>query len=53
MARCRFFVVPGDSPVLLGVPNFELLGVLKILCEVLKKQQADRKIQLPDNKAIQ
>ena len=32
-ARCRFFVVPGDDPALLAVPDIELLGILKIMCE--------------------
>ena len=30
----RFFVVQGESPVLLGIPEKELLGILKIMCEV-------------------
>ena len=42
IARCRFFIVPGDSPVLLGMPDLELLDVLKITCKILEGQQADR-----------
>ena len=38
-----FFVVPGDGLALLGISDIELLGILKIMCEVLGSQQADRK----------
>ena len=30
--KCRFPVVPGDGPALLGKPDIEVLGVLKITC---------------------
>ena len=33
IARCRFFVVPGDSPALLGMPDIKLFDILKIKCE--------------------
>ena len=26
--QCRFFVVPGDSPTLLGMPDIELLSIM-------------------------
>ena len=29
--RCGFYVVPGDGPALLGRPDTELLGILKIM----------------------
>ena len=32
VARCRFLVVPGNGPVLLGMPDIDLLGTLKIMC---------------------
>ena len=32
VARCRFFVVPGNSPALLGMHDIELLGILRIMC---------------------
>ena len=39
IARCRFFVVsfvmPGDGPTLLGMPDIELLGILKLTCDVM------------------
>ena len=35
IARCRFFVVPGDGQELLGMPDIELLSILKIMCEVV------------------
>ena len=31
IARYRFFVVPGDGPALLGIPDIELLDILKIM----------------------
>ena len=43
IARCRIFVVPGDSPALLGMPDIELLVGLKIMCYVVEGQQVDRK----------
>ena len=43
IARYRFFVVPGDDPMLLGMPGIELLNKLKVICEVGGDQQADRK----------
>ena len=42
ITRYRFFVVPGDGPALLGMPEIELLGILKIMCDVIEGQQADR-----------
>ena len=35
-ARCRYFIVPGDSPALLGILDIELLGILMIMCELAK-----------------
>ena len=26
--KCRFFVVPGDGPVLIGIPDIHLLGII-------------------------
>ena len=34
-AKCRFFVEPGDGPVFLGMPDTELLNIMKITCEVI------------------
>ena len=34
------FVVPGNSWELLGMPDRELLGILKIMCDVIEDQQA-------------
>ena len=39
-----FFVVPGDSLVLLVLPDIELLGLLKIKCEVLDQQQVGKNL---------
>ena len=41
VVRFRFFVVKGDSPALLGTADIELLGILKIMCDVIG-QEADR-----------
>ena len=41
LVRCRFFVVPGDSPVVIGMPVIKLLGIMKITCEVVEDQQTD------------
>ena len=40
----RFFVVPEDIPVLLGMSDFKLLEKVKIMCEVVVDQQANRKL---------
>ena len=34
--------MPGDSPALLRIPEIELYGILKIICNVVEGQQADR-----------
>ena len=36
--RCGFFVVPSDGPVLLGLLDIELLGLLKTMCKGLDQQ---------------
>ena len=38
VARCRFFIVPGDGPALLGTTDIELLGIVKITYEVVEDQ---------------
>ena len=45
VAISRFFVVPADDPLLLGMPDIELLGLPKIMCEVVRDQQADQKFR--------
>ena len=35
IARCMFFVVPGDGSALLGMSDIEFLGILKITCGVV------------------
>ena len=44
VVRCRFFVVLGDGSVLLEMPDIELLGILKITCDVVEDQQLGRKL---------
>ena len=43
VVKCRIFVVPGNSPVLLRMLDIEVLGILKITCQVTNSQQAGRK----------
>ena len=42
VVRCRFFVVLGIGPALLGMPDIELLVLLKIMYEVLNQKQTGR-----------
>ena len=42
IAKCRSFVVPGDDPALLGMPDIEL-GIMKIMFDIIEDQQADKK----------
>ena len=34
-ARCRFFVVPRDSPALIQMQDIEVIDILKIMCKVM------------------
>ena len=34
-AKCRFIVVPGDGRPLPGMPDFKVLDILKIMCEMM------------------
>ena len=38
-AKCRF---PVDGPALLGMPDKELLGIWKTMCDMIEGQQVDR-----------
>ena len=38
VAKWTFFIVPDDVPVLLGMPDIELLGILNIMCELVEDQ---------------
>ena len=42
--------MPGDSPVLLGIPDIKLLGILKITYKAVGDQKEDRKC---DSQTIQ
>ena len=42
IVKCRFFVVPGNAPALLRMMDIEVLGILRIVCEVIDGQQAGR-----------
>ena len=41
VVRYRFFIFPGDDQALLWMPDIYLPGILKIMCEVVRDQQAD------------
>ena len=41
--NCRFSVVPGNCPALLGDVDIEVLGIIRITCEAINSQQAGRK----------
>ena len=43
VARCRYFIVLADGPVLLGILDIELLSILKITGEMMEDQQGCRK----------
>ena len=43
IVRYRFFAVPGEGQALLGIPDIEFLGKLKMMCDVIESQEADRK----------
>ena len=42
VAKCRSSVVPGNDPGLLGMSNIEVLGILKIIYEVINSQKTGR-----------
>ena len=33
--KCRFFVVPGDSPALFRMPDIELFEITRVMCETI------------------
>ena len=43
-AKCRFFVVLGGGPALLGVPNIKLLNTQRITCEGISNPYESRKL---------
>ena len=36
---CVFFIVPGGSPALLWMPNFEILGILSVKGSTIESRQ--------------
>ena len=40
--KCRFFLVYGEGPALLGMPDIKLLNILSIMCEVISKPPESR-----------
>ena len=41
--KCRFFVVPGDSPALPGIPGIEQFGIIRVLCGTIDIKTINRK----------
>ena len=35
--------MPGDGPALLRIPDKELLGIIRVICEAIDKKTANRK----------
>ena len=40
--KCGFFLAPGDGPILLGMPNIELLNILRITLDIIGKPHESR-----------
>ena len=36
---CRFFVVPGDSPAVSGIPEIEIVGILSVKCNTIEPRR--------------
>ena len=45
-AKCRFFIVPGDGPALLRMPDIELLGIIRVMCERIGNKANARKFDM-------
>ena len=41
---CKFFVVPGEGPSLLGMPDVETLELLSVNCNTIEPGQMNRQI---------
>ena len=44
--RCRFFVVPADGLALLGMPDIELLSILRITFHIMGEPHEGRKFNV-------
>ena len=45
-AKCRFILVPGEDPAVLGMPDTELLNILGVTSEVISKPHESGKFDL-------
>ena len=43
---CKFFIVPGNDTVLLGMSNIEVLNILSVLCNMIDMPQRRREINV-------
>ena len=39
--KCQFFVVPGDGPSSLRMPDIDLLGIIRVICETIDNKTND------------
>ena len=42
--QCRFFVVSGYGPVLLGIPDIEIFHILSVKCRTIEPRKYVREI---------
>ena len=41
--KCRFLVVPGNGPALFGMPDIELLSMIRVMCETIDNKINDKR----------
>ena len=51
-AKCRFFVVSWVGPALLGIPDTEMLSLLRIMCKVISDTHEKQEAQFAGNRSI-
>ena len=44
--KYRFFVIPGNGPTLIGIPDIDLLRILRITCDLIGESHENRKFNL-------
>ena len=50
MQNMPFFVVPGNGPTLLGMPDMELLNILTISCNTIHTEKEDKDANCSTNR---
>ena len=41
--KCRFFVIGGDGPTLLGILEIELFGIIRVICDTIENKTTGMK----------